>query len=100
MTPHVNPLAGEIEAFVFDVFGTVVDWLGPVSREIHRRATNHQVEMSEGRKCSALSFAQECNIFIFVQRHLILQSSGGMGIRRKHFVVLRRMRRDRGMWIY
>ncbi|EIM86749.1 HAD-like protein [Stereum hirsutum FP-91666 SS1] len=56
MTPHVNPLAGEIEAFVFDVFGTVVDWLGPVSREIHRRATNHQVEMSEGQ---ASDFAKQ-----------------------------------------
>lgn len=56
MAPQVNPLSGEIEAFVFDVFGTVVDWLGPVGRDIHRRAANHQVEISEERKCFAFQF--------------------------------------------
>jgi hypothetical protein len=30
---YVNPLAG-VEALAFDVFGTVVDWLGTISREL------------------------------------------------------------------
>lgn len=53
MAPDANPLSGQIEAFVFDVFGTVVDWLGPVSRDISRRAANHKVEISGERKCYA-----------------------------------------------
>lgn len=53
MAPAANPLSGQIEAFVFDVFGTVVDWLGPVSRDIVRRAANHNVEISEERKWPA-----------------------------------------------
>lgn len=50
MAPRSNPLAGQVEALVFDVFGTVVDWLGPVSREIHRRAANCNVQLSEERE--------------------------------------------------
>lgn len=52
MASDANPLLGQIEAFAFDVFGTVVDWLGPVSRDIHRRAANRKVEISEEGKVS------------------------------------------------
>lgn len=37
MSEKRNPLAG-VEALTFDVFGTVVDWLGTVSRELETRA--------------------------------------------------------------
>lgn len=42
---HQSSLA--VEALVFDVFGTVVDWLGPVSREIKQRATKHHVQLTD-----------------------------------------------------
>ncbi|TBU25651.1 haloacid dehalogenase [Dichomitus squalens] len=37
MSKEVNPLDG-VEAYVFDVFGTVVDWLGSVTRALEASA--------------------------------------------------------------
>lgn len=54
MAPRTNPLASQVDALVFDVFGTVVDWLGSVNREVHRRAANSNVQLSEERESFGL----------------------------------------------
>lgn len=41
-----NPLAG-VEALTFDVFGTVVDWLGTVSNELESHAKGKSHPQSE-----------------------------------------------------
>jgi len=46
MSEKRNPLAG-VEALTFDVFGTVVDWLGTVSRELETRAKDKGHTQSE-----------------------------------------------------
>ncbi len=37
MSPESSPLSG-VEAYVFDVFGTVVDWYGSVTRALEKAA--------------------------------------------------------------
>lgn len=43
-----HPLEG-VEALLFDVFGTVVDWLGTVEREVKRSAETLGHAGDEGR---------------------------------------------------
>ena len=54
MSSGSNPLSG-VEAYVFDVFGTVVDWYGSVTRALEKAAPDGYVD--EGL-CAANAYSR------------------------------------------
>ena len=45
-------IASDIEVLTFDVFGTVVNWFGTVSRYVKRKADEEGLELSTEGMCT------------------------------------------------
>ena len=64
MSSGSNPLSG-VEAYVFDVFGTVVDWYGSVTRALEKAAPDGYV--NEGL-CAAMPASEQLSDCICMSR--------------------------------